>query len=154
MPDWTIAETTPEDAEQAAEFAERVWSEYHLDQGHNEIRDWRSHPIELIAHDDESVVIGLATGRISAGVGHLSELLVANGWRLAGLGSELLTAFEARCWAAGCHKLTLHTEFDGPARPFYERRGWQLEAVHWRDKAGLDVARLVKFRDDPQIRDR
>lgn len=153
MADWTIIDATPEDLDRVSDFAERVWTEYHRDQRHGRAYDWHSQPVELIACDEGGSVVGLARGDISAGVGHLSELLVATELRRTGLGSELLSTFEARCWSAGCHKLTLHTEHDGLAWPFYERRDWQLEAVHRRDKAGLDFARLVKFRDNSSARD-
>lgn len=149
---WNVTDANPDEVEQLADFAACVWAEYHRNQGHDQSADWRSVPIGLVARDDDGAIVGLATGDASAGVGHLSELLVAAGARGAGLGTKLLHAFEARCWSAGCHKLTLHTEHDGPDRLFYERAGWRMEAIHRRDKAGLDFARLVKFRDNSSIK--
>jgi GNAT superfamily N-acetyltransferase len=152
LPRWTVTDARPCDVDVIDEFAARVWDDYHHVQGHGQKVNWRSVPIELIARAGDGAALGIATGEVSAGVGHLSELLVAPEAQGAGLGTELLRAFEARCWSAGCHKLTLHTEHDGPAYAFYERRGWQMEAIHRRDKAGLDFVRLVKFREHASIR--
>ncbi len=130
-----------------AEFADRVWAEYHQEQGHLSA-DYQTHKLVFVARDSEDMVIGMATGSIMAGVGHLSELLVDATYRGKGLGSALLEVFENRCIEDNCHKLTVHTERNGPARSFYEHRGWELEAIHYRDMAGLDYVRLVKFLDE------
>lgn len=128
-------------------FAERVWNRYHEGEGHDLDVDWSSRPVKLLAWR-EGAVVGLARGRISAGIGHLSELLVDPSYRGLGIGTKLLTDFEIRCRQAGCHKLSVHTEADGPARPWYEARGWSLEASFKRDKGRLDFVRLTKFIGD------
>ena len=145
---WSISTPQAGDVDEIDEFSARIWGEYHADRGHDSGYSWRDVPVQVVAKNSEGAIIGLAGGDISAGVGHLGELLVDREVRQGGIGSDLLRAFEEHCWAESCHKLTLHTELDGPAKPYYEKRGWRVEAIHRRDMAGLDYVRLVKFRDE------
>lgn len=129
-------------------FLDREWEAYHRDQGHDLSVDWSPRPLLLTARDDTGRLVGVAQGRISAGIGHLSELIVAAPARGQGIGGRLLEAFEARCLSTGCHKLTIHTDYDGPAHHFYRQRGWLDEAVFHRDRGGRDFVRLYKFTDE------
>jgi GNAT superfamily N-acetyltransferase len=72
--------------------------------------------------------------------------MVRTDGRGRGARGALLQAFEERCWAAGCHKLTLHTQKNDVACPFYEHRGWHTEAHFRQDFGGYDYVRLVRFR--------
>jgi GNAT superfamily N-acetyltransferase len=93
-----------------ATFLERAWLEHHRAAGHDLAYDWRSVPVCLVAREPDGTLVRVAAGRYSAGVGHLSELMVARRWRGMGIGGRLLVAFEERCGAAGCHKLSVQTE--------------------------------------------
>jgi hypothetical protein len=55
----------------------------------------------------------------------------------------LLGVFEARCRAAGCHKLRLETA-DYQARPFYERHGFTLAVTLTNDRFGRSVHIMEK----------
>lgn len=135
-------------SDEIAGFLEREWEAYHREQGHDPGVTWVQSPLLVTARDDAGRLIGVARGRVRAGVGHLSELMVARDARGRGVGGRLLAAFEERCRRAGCHKLTIHTDYDGPAHQFYRRRGWRDEAVFQRDRGGRDFVRLCKFTDE------
>lgn len=150
---WKIQPASAFDAGEIEEFTDRAWHDYHVEQGHDLSYDWTRQQVHLIA-SDEHRIIGVARGRIGAGVGHLSALIVDPGARGLGVGTELLEAFEAQCRDTGCHKLTVMTERDGPAKAFYERRGWQVEAIFRRDRGGNDFVRLMKFTDGAACADR
>lgn len=96
---------------------------------------------------DETGLVGCAVAKLRGGVGHLSELLVASDARGRGVGGALLQAFEAYCWEAGCHKLTLRVPLGAATDPlgFYLRRGWRVEAVHPRDVHGRDFLTLARW---------
>jgi GNAT superfamily N-acetyltransferase len=127
-------------------FLDAEWAAWHHDQGHDPTDDWSTSPVVLVARDDDQQkIIGVAAGRVSAGVGHLSELMVSQRTRGAGIGFDLVRRFEHHCETQGCHKITVHTDFDGPAHRFYERLGWRQEAMLRRDRGGRDFVRLCKF---------
>lgn len=128
-----------------ATFLGRAWLEHHRAAGHDLAYDWRGVPVCLVVREPDGTLVGVAAGRYSGGVGHLSELMIARRWRGAGTGARLLVAFEERCGAAGCHKLSVQTERQGRAIRFYQRHGWDVEAILIRDKGGQDFARLCKY---------
>lgn len=90
-------------------------------------------------------LVGVATCRFTAGVAHLSELMVRAGERDGGLGARLLAAFEAWGAAQGAHKLTLNTRGGGPAQRFYTRHGWQVACIYARHYLGHDYVQMVKW---------
>lgn len=151
---WTIQPASDFKTEEIERFTEEAWRAYHVEQGHDLSYDWDSQPVFLIASNEERRIIGVAEGRIGAGVGYLSELIVDRDYRGCGVGGELLAEFEARCRGAGCHKLSVMTELRGPTTAFYEKRGWTREAIFERDRGGNDFVRLVKFPDDAPSRPR
>lgn len=97
---------------------------------------WRAHssagdatteqdrPFAVTARRGDDIV-GTATGDIRGDEAHLARLVVGAGERGTGVGSHLLAAVESLAAEAGCRRLTLHTEADGPARRFFEGRGWR-----------------------------
>jgi GNAT superfamily N-acetyltransferase len=137
--------TGGEPADDVLRFLDREWDAYHRAEGHDMSYDWAARPVVLVARDACGEVVGAASGRVGAGVGHLGELMVAESRRGMGIGGELLAAFERHCEETGCHKLTVHTDLDGPAHRFYRRRGWLDEAVLRRDRGRRDFVRLYKF---------
>jgi GNAT superfamily N-acetyltransferase len=137
-----VGEVAPAEAER---FLDREWDAYHRAEGHDLSYDWAARPVVFVVRDASGDIAGAASGRVSAGIGHLSELMVAERARGMGLGGLLLAAFEQHCRVAGCHKLTIHTDLGGAAHRFYSRRGWLDEAVFHRDRGGRDFVRLYKF---------
>lgn len=106
---------------------------------------WPTAKVAFVA-EREGRVIGAATGSYNAGVAHLSDLLVAAGERDAGLGARLLAVFEAWAAAQGAHKMTLHTDRDRPAVPFYERHGWRTAYVmddHYQHRTFLLMTKAI-----------
>lgn len=142
----TEPQNTAESGELEA-FLDAEWDAWHQREGHDPDEDWSSKEVVFVARDDAGSIVGAALGRYSVGIGHLSELMVAEDRRGEGLGAELVSRFEDRCWAVGCHKLTVHTQHGGGAHRFYQRLGWEDEAVFRRDRGGRDFVRLCKFRD-------
>ena len=98
----------------------------------------------IIRAERDGDLMGVATCHLSAGVAHLSELMVRAGERHGGLGERLLAAFEE--WAAkhDAHKLTLNTRRDGPAQRFYARHGWQVAHVLEKHYLRTDYVVMVK----------
>ena len=94
-------------------------------------------------------LVGAATCKISAGVAHLGELMVAEAERNKGIGTRLLHAFEEWGAAHGAHKLTLDTRRDGDALRFYERHGWRVAYVMEDHYLRQDYAGMVKEPEQP-----
>jgi len=82
----------------------------------------------LVARTVNGRVAGTVTGWTGMTMAYLSELIVDREHRRRGMGSQLLTAFEALGQGAGITRLALRTEKDGPAQVFYARHGWWVEA--------------------------
>jgi GNAT superfamily N-acetyltransferase len=121
--EWTNAEVEA--------FMARAWPPHDAALGIH----WVPQPVVLVAR--ASTPIGIARGVIVGGVGELKQLLVEREQTKRGVGSLLLTEFERRCRAAGCHKLRLETA-DYQARPFYERHGFSVAATLDNDRFGRD----------------
>jgi GNAT superfamily N-acetyltransferase len=103
---------------------------------------WEARDVLLVARSDEAP-IGAARGVIVGGLGELKQLLVKKGRDRRGVGSRLLLEFEARCRAAGCHKIRLDTA-EYQARPFYERHGYACVATLANDRFGKAVFIMEK----------
>ena len=110
-------------------FMKRRWPEYDRPLG----IQWREQHGHLRAESDSGTTVGVANYVIVGGLGELRQILVGEPWARQGIGSSLLTAFEAICRDRGCHKLRLETG-DYQARGFYERHGWQVAATLRRDR--------------------
>ncbi len=148
MAQFTIAAHTGADDHEIEAFLDVAWDAWHMGAGHDPDADWSGGTMCLVARDVVGAIVGIGRGRYGAGVGHLSELMVAEPARGSGVGNELVRQFEDFCWNAGCHKLSVHTVQDSAAHEFYRRRGWREEAVFRRDRARQDFVRLCKFSDD------
>lgn len=98
----------------------------------------------VITAERDGRLIGAATCKISAGVAHLGELMVAEGERNTGIGARLLAAFEAWAVRHGAHKMTLDTRRDGDALRFYEQHGWRVAYVMENHYLHRDYAGMVK----------
>ena len=109
--------------EEIEEFRSREWRRYDEEIGIT--FDSRHH---YLAAELERQLVGIAHFHIVGGIGHLDQLLVAKDYRDQGIGSRLLSEFERRCRAAGCHRLTLETA-EYQARGFYEKHGFKIACI-------------------------
>ncbi len=140
--------TEPETDAELDAFLDWEWAAWHTSQNHDLSIVWSSSPVTIVARDERHEVVGALKGRIGAGIGHLSELMIAGSHRGSGIGTRLVRQFERHCWSIDCHKLTVHTELDGPAHIFYQKLGWRDEAIFRRDRGGRDFVRLYKYSDE------
>jgi len=122
--DWTLAE--------ASKFMAVEWPPYDAPFG---IDGSQRQEIVLVA--TRGAPVGVACGVALGGLGELKQLLVRHEHARAGIGSELLVAFERRCESLGCHKIRLETGAH-QARPFYERRGYKVATTLTNDRFGRD----------------
>lgn len=89
-------------------------------------------------------VVGTATGALRDEDAYLARLIVSAEERGTGVGSRLLAATESLAAEEGCRRLTLRTLAEGPARRFYESRGWRVYAVLDRWRAGRDFVQMER----------
>ena len=113
------------DAEASA-FEARAWA------GHDEAEygpgvGLARDPLVLTARLGGAVV-GVARGWVRADLGYLEGLIVDEAHRGLGVGSHLLAAFEDHAHRRGARRMAVRALSDGPARRFYEGRGWVVEA--------------------------
>lgn len=84
--------------------------------------------IMVSARDPQGTLVGGASGQTFWGWLHVQDLWVHASARGAGLGSRLMDAIEAEAVRQGCTGAHLDT-FSFQARPFYERRGYEVFGV-------------------------
>jgi GNAT superfamily N-acetyltransferase len=105
---------------------------------------WRAQEYALAAYEGGEMV-GALVFKIEAGVGKLSQLLVAQGHRDKGVGGRLLSRFEELCQKEGCHKVRLITYADSRAEGFFRLHGYIREGLLRRDLQGVDMSQMAKF---------
>ena len=118
-----------------AEWADYSRTEYGLDE--------EDEPFAITARRGGAVV-GTATGALRSHDAYLARLIVAASERGTGVGSHLLAATESLAAERGCDRLTLRTQADGPARTFYESRGWRVYATLPRWRADRDFVQMER----------
>ena len=101
-------------------------------------------PFAIVARRDGTVV-GTSTGALREDDAYVARLIVAASDRGTGVGSRLLAATESLAAERGCRRLTLRTQAEGPARGFYESRGWQVYATLVRWRAGRDFVQMERI---------
>ncbi|MGI6365152.1 MAG: GNAT family N-acetyltransferase [Bacillota bacterium] len=109
--------------------------------GWQEQERWQKEYGVVIAEEDGQI-LGAALFWRMGGVGYLSQLLVAAPRRRQGIGARLVAAFEEQCSA--CHKLALKTYRNSPSQVFYEKLGYQVEAVIEEDIHRIDWVYMRK----------
>lgn len=125
---------------EAAAFAAAEWRRYSL----GEYGDTQEEESVALTARRSGEIVGTATGTIREDDSYLARLIVPEQERGAGVGSHLLAAFEALAVRNGRTRLTLHTLADGPARRFYERRGWVAILTMPRWRAGRDFVQMER----------
>src|SRR5262245_56429467 len=82
-------------------------------------------PLTVLLRDGEGRVVGGLCGKTEWGWLYVATLAIREEYRNRGYGTRLLRAAEAEAVARGCHDAYLDT-FSFQARPFYEKRGYQV----------------------------
>src|SRR5687767_4608675 len=88
------------------------------------IGDPREEKVQVFFRDEGGTVVGGLLGQIRWRWLYVAKLWVADAYRGAGRGAELLSAAESRARERDCLGVYLDT-FEYQARPFYEKQGYQ-----------------------------
>ena len=104
---------------------------------------WSSHPVVVEARAG-SVLVGVASGEVVAGMVRLHDLLVAEHSRGKGLGAALVEAFCAQAAGLGAERCFLRCPATDQHRRFYGRLGFKLVAQIPRYYHGLDFLEYLR----------
>jgi GNAT superfamily N-acetyltransferase len=85
-------------------------------------------PLTLVVRDADGRVVGGLLGKTEWGWLYVATLAIRAEYRGRGCGTRLLARAEEEAVARGCHDVYLDT-FSFQARPFYEKRGYELFGV-------------------------
>jgi GNAT superfamily N-acetyltransferase len=105
---------------------------------------WHEQRHDFEARDGDRVV-GAATIRIAASLGHLEKVAVTEDSRRRGIGRHLLDAASDVANYYNCHKMTVLVPHHSAAQQFFEACGYREEAVLPQHTFKLDMAMLRKF---------
>jgi GNAT superfamily N-acetyltransferase len=105
---------------------------------------WHEQTHDFVARDGERVV-GAATIRICASLGHVEKVAVAEDARRHGVGRRLLDAADDLAKYYNCHKMTVLVPHRSAAQEFFEACGYREEAVLPQHTFKLDMTALRKF---------
>lgn len=105
---------------------------------------WHEQTHDFAAQDGDRV-IGAATIRIAASLGHVAQIVVAGDARRRGVGRQLLDAAADVANYYNCHKMTVLVPHRSAAQEFFEACGYREEAVLAQHTFKLDMAVLRKF---------
>ena len=105
---------------------------------------WHEQTHDFAAQDGDRVV-GAATIRIAASLGHVAQIVVAGDARRHGVGRQLLDAAADVANYYNCHKMTVLVPHRSAAQEFFEACGYREEAVLPQHTFKLDMAVLRKF---------
>jgi L-asparaginase II/GNAT superfamily N-acetyltransferase len=105
--------------------------------------EWIAEPLALIVRHRRKVVAVLR-GHFTGGVASVDELMVGRGERNTGLGSLLLSRFEAAARERRCRRVVLRAVKGSVAELFYHNRGYCRECVERKHEFGFDYVRLTK----------
>ena len=105
---------------------------------------WHEQTHDFAAQDGDRVV-GAATIRIAASLGHVAQIVVAGDARRHGVGRQLLDAAADVANYYNCHKMTVLVPHHSVAQEFFEACGYREEAVLPQHTFKLDMAVLRKF---------
>lgn len=105
---------------------------------------WHEQTHDFAARDGQRVV-GAATIRISASLGHVEKIAVGVDARRHGAGRRLLDAADDLAKYYNCHKMTVLVPHRSAAQEFFEACGYREEAILPQHTFKLDMAVLRKF---------
>ncbi|MCU1484370.1 MAG: 2,5 ligase family [Actinomycetia bacterium] len=124
----------------AATWSDRAWA------AHDDRHDggpWPKVPLAVTARRDGRIVGTVDGDTRPNGEAYLAHVIVSPDVRGEGVGAHLVAAFSSAAAERGATFVTLRTEKDGPAVPFYDRLGFE----HW-----YDLPRWRNDRDYVQLR--
>lgn len=139
-------------------FRETVLHVNARDYTREEVEDWAScgesaeHMKDLLARNDyvaalneRDEIIGFSSMNAE---GYLHSLFVHKDYQQVGVGSLLLSAVEKRAWEYGVSEIT--SEVSLTARPFFEKRGYEVVKVQKRRANQLELPNFLmcKFLKD------
>ena len=129
-------------------FMEREWAAENADRFAGAVAppDWEWREYGLAAHDDEEL-IGAAIFRVRGSVAHLKNVISSRARRSQGIGGALVDEFVRRARELGCHKLTLVTYHENKSVRFYQRHGFEIEAVLHNDAFHVHRCQMARFLD-------
>jgi ribosomal protein S18 acetylase RimI-like enzyme len=131
--------------EEIGEFLQGEWKPVNERMfGHYDETMWDEHRYALAAYDDGSIV-GAVVLKIRAGLGKVTQIVVAADRRDEGIGRALMARTEEVCRREGCHKVSLKTYWNSEAQRFYQKQGYAVEGILRRDLHGLDMCQMCKF---------
>jgi ribosomal protein S18 acetylase RimI-like enzyme len=127
------------------EFLRREWKPVNQRMfGYYDEDMWDEQRHVLAAYDGARIV-GAVVLKVKAGLGKVSQIVVAAERRDEGVGRALMARAEEICRHEGCHKVALKTYWDSEAQRFYEKQGYVVEGILRRDLHGLDMCQMCKF---------
>jgi GNAT superfamily N-acetyltransferase len=105
---------------------------------------WHEQTHDFAAKDGDRIV-GAATIRIAASLGHVEKIAVTQEARRGGIGRRLLDEAADVANYYNCHKMTVLVPHHSAAQTFFEACGYREEAVLPQHTFKLDMAVLRKF---------
>ena len=131
--------------EEIEEFLQREWKPVNERMfGHYDETMWDEHRYALAAYDDERIV-GAVVLKIRAGLGKVTQIIIAADRRGEGIACALMARTEEICRREGCHKVSLKTYWNSEAQRFYQKQGYVVEGILRRDLHGVDMRQMCKF---------
>jgi GNAT superfamily N-acetyltransferase len=106
---------------------------------------WQEAEYGFAARDEANHLIGAATLRVAASLGHVDRIVVAPEFRRNGVGRQLLDAAADAANYYNCHKMTVLVVYDSPTQRFFEACGYRQEAILPQHTFKLDMAVMRKF---------
>ena len=105
---------------------------------------WHEQRYGFSAMDGDRIV-GAATLRVAASLGHVERVVVDPEYRRKGIGRELVDRMAEVANYYNCHKMTLLVPHLRKAQRFFEACGYSVEAVLPQHTFKMDMAVLRKF---------
>ena len=131
--------------EEIQEFLQREWKPVNERTfGHYKETMWDEHRYALAAYDDGRIV-GAIVLKVKAGLGKVTQIIVAADRRGEGIARALMAMTEEICRREGCHKVSLKTYWNSEAHRFYQKQGYVVEGILRRDLHGVDMCQMCKF---------
>ena len=105
---------------------------------------WHEQSYDFVALDGERI-LGAATLRVAASLGHVDRIVVIPESRRAGIGRSLLANVAEVANYYNCHKMTTLVPHLGEAERFFEACDYRTEAILPQHTFKLDMASMRKF---------
>lgn len=118
---------SPATREEINDFNLKAWHEVNVDHYGKDL-EWNEQNFIFKAVDDGSIV-GTITGKHESGVLYISTVIVGKNHRSKGIGGKLLAKAEEFGKSLGAHKVWLITGKKWGETKFYEKSGYNREAV-------------------------